>query len=55
MSMALIMSALLAAPFGCQKEGPGERAAKEVDRAVDKVGEPRAGDSIQDAAKGSKQ
>ena len=56
MSTAFIMSALLAALFGCQKEGPGERAGKEVDKAVDKVGEQvkKAGDSIQDAAKGDK-
>ena len=34
---ALVISAMLIA--GCQKEGPAERAGKEVDKAVDKVGQ----------------
>jgi len=54
---ALVMSALLAALFGCQKqEGPAERAGKEVDKAVEKVGQQieKAGDSIQDAATSDK-
>ena len=51
---ALIISVLLIA--GCQKEGPAERAGKEVDKTVDKVGQQveKAGDSLQDAAKGNK-
>lgn len=51
---ALAASALLFALSGCQKEGPAERAGKEVDNAAAKVGEKveKAGDSIQDAAKG---
>jgi hypothetical protein len=51
---ALIIGALLIA--GCQKEGPAERAGKEVDKAVDKVGQQieKAGDSLQDASKGNK-
>ena len=51
---ALIVGALLIA--GCQKEGPAERAGKEVDKAVDKVGQQieKAGDSLQDASKGNK-
>ncbi len=51
---ALTVSALLIA--GCQKEGPAERAGKEVDHAVDKVGQQieKAGDSLQDASKGNK-
>jgi hypothetical protein len=50
----LIISVLLAA--ACQKEGPAERAGKEVDKAVDKVGQQieKAGDSLQDASKGNK-
>lgn len=50
----LTVSALLIA--GCQKEGPAERAGKEVDKAVDKVGQQieKAGDSLQDASKGNK-
>ncbi|MBA3033668.1 MAG: hypothetical protein KKF85_06625 [Gammaproteobacteria bacterium] len=54
-SAALIMSALLIALSGCQKqEGPAERAGKSVDQAVDKAGQQieKAGEKIQDAAKG---
>lgn len=76
---ALCMAALLAAVTGCQKkEGPLEKAGKEIDQAVEKVVEPKAGpaeqagqaidnaaektgqqiekagDSLQDAAKGDK-
>jgi len=56
-SATLVMSALLAALFGCQKhEGPAEHAGKEVDKAVEKAGQQieKAGDNIQDAAKGDK-
>jgi len=56
-SAALVMSALLVALSGCQKqEGPAEQAGKEVDKAAEKVGEKieKAGESIQDAAKGDK-
>ena len=54
---ALVMSALLVALSGCQKqEGPAEHAGKEVDKAVEKAGQQieKAGDRIQDAAKGDK-
>lgn len=54
---ALAMSALLAALLGCQKqEGPAEHAGKEVDKATAKVGQQieKAGESIQDTAKGDK-
>jgi len=52
---ALFASLFLIA--GCQKEGPAERAGKQVDQAVDKVGQKieKAGDNIQDATKGNKQ
>ena len=56
-SAAFVASALLAALFGCQKpEGPVERAGKEVDKVVEKTGQQieKAGDNIQDAAKGDK-
>ncbi|NTV87395.1 MAG: hypothetical protein HGA21_11715 [Burkholderiaceae bacterium] len=56
-SAALAVSVLLVALSGCQKqEGPAEQAGKQVDRATGKVGEQieKAGDSIQDAAKGDK-
>jgi hypothetical protein len=57
-SAALVMGALLAALSGCQKqEGPAEHAGKEIDKAVERAGQQieKAGDSIQDAAKGDKQ
>lgn len=56
-SAALVMSALLAALAGCQKqEGPVEHAGKEIDKAMDKAGQQieKAGESIQDATKGEK-
>lgn len=53
---ALAATVLLAALPGCQKEGPVERAGKEVDQAIDKTGQKieKAGEKIQDAAKGEK-
>lgn len=56
-SAVLVMSALLVALPGCQKqEGPMEQAGKKVDKTVDKAGQQveKAGESIQDAAKGDK-
>jgi hypothetical protein len=57
LTTALIMTALLSALFGCQKqEGPAEKAGRQVDKAVESVGQQieKAGDAIQDAAKGDK-
>lgn len=54
---ALLVGALLVGLAGCQKqEGPAETAGKEVDKAAGKVGQQveKAGNSIQDAAKGDK-
>jgi hypothetical protein len=65
MSCAIVMTALLAALYGCQKpEGPAERAGKQIDQAVEKTGErveqtteklgekvEKAGEDIKDAAK----
>lgn len=54
---ALVLSVFLVALTGCQKqEGPAERAGKDVDKAVENVGQQveKAGDKIQDAAKGDK-
>jgi hypothetical protein len=54
---ALFVGLLLSSAAGCQKqEGPAERAGKEMDKATDKVGQQieKAGDSIQDAARGNK-
>jgi hypothetical protein len=53
----LFVGALVAALSGCQKqEGPAERAGKEMDKAVEKVGQQieKVGDSMQDAAKDAK-
>jgi predicted small secreted protein len=53
-SAALIMSALLVALSGCQKEGPAEQAGKSVDKAMEQAGQQieKAGEKIQEAAKG---
>ncbi len=54
---ALLISAVLLALAGCQKqEGPAEHAGKAIDNAAAKVGQQveKAGDKIQDAAKGDK-
>jgi predicted small secreted protein len=53
-SAALMMSALLVALSGCQKEGPAERAGKSVDQTIEKAGQQieKAGEKIQDTAKG---
>jgi uncharacterized lipoprotein YehR (DUF1307 family) len=53
---AIVMSVFVVAMAGCQKEGPAEKAGKAVDNATEKAGQKmeKAGDSIQDAAKGDK-
>jgi hypothetical protein len=54
-STALIMGALLVALSGCEgKEGPVEKAGKEVDQAAEQAGEKieEAGENIQDAVQG---
>jgi len=51
---ALVMSVLIAGLFGCQKkEGPVERAGKQIDKAVEKAGQQveKAGEKIGDAVK----
>ena len=50
----LVISALMAGLFCCQKkEGPAERAGKQVDKAVEKAGQQieKAGEKIEDAVK----
>ena len=57
LSAALVISALLVALSGCEKqEGPMEKAGKSVDNATESVGEhvENAGEAIQDTAKGDK-
>jgi hypothetical protein len=51
---ALVISALFVG-LSCyqKKEGPGERAGKQIDKAVEKAGQQmeKAGDKIEDTAK----
>jgi hypothetical protein len=54
---ALAMGALIVGLAACEKkEGPAERAGKDIDKAIDKVGQQieKAGEKSQDAASGSK-
>lgn len=50
----LVAGALVLSLAACQREGPAERAGKEIDKAMDRAGQQieRAGDKIQDAARG---
>ena len=53
----LAMSILIVGLSACEKkEGPAERAGKEIDKTVEKAGQQleKAGQSIQDAAKDAK-
>jgi hypothetical protein len=53
----LAISALIVGLAACEKkEGPAERAGKDIDKAIDKVGQQmeKAGEKIQDAASGKK-
>jgi len=50
----LAMTVLFMGLSGCKKEGPGERAGKKIDEAVEKGGQQveKAGKKIQEDAKG---
>ncbi|MCE9641359.1 MAG: hypothetical protein K8S22_14655 [Betaproteobacteria bacterium] len=53
----LVISALVLGMSGCKKEeGPAEKAGRALDNAVNKAGQQmeKAGEAIQDAAKGKK-
>jgi uncharacterized lipoprotein YehR (DUF1307 family) len=53
----LAMSILIMGLSACEKkEGPAERAGKEIDKTVEKAGQQleKAGQSIQDSAKDGK-
>ncbi len=57
LSAALVISALLVALSGCEKqEGPMEKAGQSIDNATESVGDhvENAGEAIQDTAKGNK-
>jgi hypothetical protein len=52
--LALALGALVAGLSACQKkEGPAERAGKEIDRAVEKAGEKieKTGEKVKDTVK----
>jgi len=54
---ALAISIVMVGLSACEKkEGPAERAGKEIDKAVDSAGQKleKAGQDIQDAAKDAK-
>ena len=53
----LVISALVLGMSGCKKEeGPAEKAGRALDIAMEKAGKQveKAGEAIQDAAKGKK-
>lgn len=63
-TVAVVVSALSIGLSGCQKEGPAERAGKQVDKAVEKAGKEiekvgektgqlleKTGEKIRDTAK----
>jgi uncharacterized protein YcfJ len=55
---AAAIGALIAGLSGCQRqEGPAEHAGKEIDKMIGTVGQnvEKAGEKIQDAARGAKQ
>ena len=54
---ATAMAVLVVGLAACEKkEGPGERAGKDIDKTLDKIGQQveQAGREIQDAASGNK-
>jgi predicted small lipoprotein YifL len=55
-SATLIVSALLATLAACENKGPTQKAGEAVDNAADRAGQQieKAGDNIQDAARGNK-
>ncbi|MBI3094695.1 MAG: hypothetical protein HYY97_07460 [Rhodocyclales bacterium] len=55
-SAVLVAGAMAFVLAACEKEGPAERAGKEADKVVSDVGKSieKAGENIQDAAKGGK-
>ncbi|ACH39969.1 lipoprotein, putative [Citrifermentans bemidjiense Bem] len=49
----LVLGSIVAGVCGCRKEGPAERAGKEIDKSVEKAGKEieRAGAKLNDAIK----
>jgi hypothetical protein len=54
--MILIALALTPLLASCEREGPAEKAGRQVDRAADKAARSveKAGDSVRDAVNGKK-
>ena len=52
LAVALMIALTVTLP-SCRKEGPTERAGKQIDKAVEKAGDQieKAGEKIEDAAK----
>ena len=52
----LMILIAIAALAGCQKEGPAEKAGRELDRAGDKAARSieKAGENVRDAVNGKK-
>ena len=50
---AIVAAMLVAGLSACEKEGPAERAGKQIDKTVEKAGQQieKAGQKIEDAAK----
>ena len=47
---ALVLGSLAAGLAGCKKEGPAERAGKEIDKAASEI--QKAGDKMKDVVNG---
>lgn len=55
-AVVLAMTAMLMVLAACEREGPAERAGKQADQAMEKLGQQveKAGESLQDTAKGDR-
>ena len=51
--VALLLGCLVIGASGCRKEGPAERAGREIDEAAEKAGKEmeKAGEKMKDALK----
>jgi len=52
----LVSGVMVVGLFGCKKEGPAERAGREIDQAAEKAGKQmeKAGEKMQDTFKDMK-
>ena len=53
---AFMVIVLMVGLSGCKKEGPVEKAGKEIDKTIEKAGEQieKAGEKVQDVVKDAK-